>query len=149
MSGETFRAAVERAMRDDGASDADIAAALARIGHSVAVYGRVRVRGRPGRQNVKQDGGAVPLTPAGIAQLARLLPGGANRGGRTDERAGRLAEYRAAIAALADAGYSPGQTTARLVLERIHRTGSESQLREDVAAVGGWKAFRAEALRGR
>lgn len=95
------------------------------------------------------------LKPDDVARLWRdagYLAGWVTAsGGRPNEAAGRLADYRSAILALGrDKGYRPGQITARLVLQRLHRTGSEAQLRKDVAPhdIGGWRAFRAEVLRG-
>ncbi len=95
------------------------------------------------------------LKPDDVARLWRdagYLAGWVKAsGGRPSQAADRLADYRSAILALGrDKGYRPGQITARLVLLRLHRTGSEAQLRKDVAPhdIGGWRAFRAEVLRG-
>lgn len=139
-------------MREDGASEEDIAAALSRIAPPRAVYARVRDRTEGRRRRIETDSGAEPVTAEGMVRLARILPGGANRGGRTPELEDRLRDYAAAIAALSgERRYRPAQITALLVLERLHRTGGESQLRKDMQApgVGGWQSFRADVLAGR
>jgi hypothetical protein len=131
-----FREVVEQVMRDDGADEATIAAALANLPAPQVVFARARI-----------TSGAVPLTPDGLDHVLRILPGGANQGGRDSELESRLAEYREAILALSNEGYPAVAITTRVVLARLHRTGSESQLHKDTTPSGGWKAFRAEVLR--
>jgi hypothetical protein len=63
--------------------------------------------------------------------------------GRPSERAERVETYRAEILKLRAAGYQPSKITARLVLQRLGRSGDDSQLRSDV---GGWAAHRARVL---
>lgn len=72
-----------------------------------------------------------------------------NSPGRDSELDARLDAYRAAIVALGEAGYSPTQMTATVIVSRLNRTGSESQLRADMSAVGGLKTFRAEVQKSR
>jgi hypothetical protein len=117
-----------------------------------AVWAMVRVRGvGTADETIRRQHGSTPATPDNLAKLARRLPGGANRGGRPDQREDRLASYGTAILALHDKGYRPaGKITAGLVAQHIHRS-SPAQLRKDVADpdIGGWRAFRAEVLRAR
>jgi hypothetical protein len=65
--------------------------------------------------------------------------------GRTNQRDEREAAYRSAILAFHKAGYADNRITARLVLQRLDRTGDDSQLREDV---GPWRPFRDRVIRG-
>lgn len=117
----------------------------------VVIAARARVR-RKGTKTIIETDSRSAQTPDEAVAMLRWLPGGANRGGRTDERSERLASYRTAILALADGPrYRPAQITVRLVAARLHRTGSESQILKDVADpdIGGWKHFRAAVLEGR
>lgn len=96
-------------------------------------------------------GNRYETKPAELGDLwrdARYLAGwarSARGGGRPSQRSDRIAAYRAAILALQNAGYSDGKITARLILERLSRTGDDSQLRADV---GPWLTFRTRVLRG-
>ena len=131
-------------------TDAELAEWLAEHARPVLVAARGRERRSAGKRTTEIETRSAK-TADEVAALARWLPGGANRGGRTSEHAARLADYRTAILALSREGYGAAQITATEVLRRLHRTGSESQLRKDVSDpdVGGWKAFRLRSLRER
>jgi len=105
-----------------------------------------------------ETGAAVTL-PTGMAETdaARLwrdaqeIVGIAERQserGRPTERLDRLADYRAAIEALRDAGWQETRIYARVVLQRLGRIGDDSQLGDDVRDAGGWRAFRRSVYRG-
>ena len=117
-------------------------------GRPATVWATIRERRDGSRVTTAYDHGTA-RSPEELAALRRRLPGGANRGGRTDERERRLADYRAAILALTEAGYREAAITARAIVDKLNRTGSEAQLRKDLAAVGGLKQFRQEVLRSR
>lgn len=142
------RAAAVEALReiDPDITDEEIARRLAKAGPVL-----IGVRGRRlSRQNIPPvERRTVSTDAEGIDRMNRWLPGAAIHGGRTDERQTRLGEYRRGILAMADDQYQQPQITARAVLRRIHRTGSESQLWSDVSTVGGWRRFRANVLSGR
>jgi hypothetical protein len=151
VSDETPETPIERLRRrfDEGhdPTDDELWAAMRRDALVIAAVGRDR-RTRHGRSVMSHGANARLDDPRGLARLSRHLPGGANRGGRTKEVGDRLADYRTAILALAAEGYTPAQITARRVLGRVHRTGSDAQLWKDVGDpdVGGWRAFRADVL---
>ena len=115
------------------------------------VWARRRRRDAPGQTRITIDHGAEPATQDGIARVVRRLPGGANRGGRTLELGDRLATYATAIRALHrdGGGWAAGRITVPEVAKIIYRTTGHSQMRADVATVGGWKAFRADVIAGR
>ena len=148
---ERVRAEVERHMRERGASEDEIAAATASVSASV-IGVRHKVRGIGTDDETINKQRRTARTPEEIDAFARWLPGGANRGGRTDERAVRLADYADAIRALAgEKRYRPVEITVSRVCERLHRTGGESQVRKDMSDpdIGGWKLFRESVLSGR
>jgi hypothetical protein len=70
---------------------------------------------------------------------------GEGKPGQPSARAERITNYRTAILELHRAGYPGSKITARLVLQRLGRSGDDSQLRDDV---GGWREFRAGVLQG-
>lgn len=81
---------------------------------------------------------ALAAVPVFRAWLGRAV-------GRPSEIEERTKSYRSQILALSGAGYRPSKITAILVLQRLGRSGDDSQLRADVE---GWAAFRARVLAG-
>jgi hypothetical protein len=92
----------------------------------------------------------LSVTVADVLRLerdARAILGIAQVG-RPPEQADRVATYQTAIEALRDGGWQESRITARIVLGRLDRTGNESQLRDDIRGLGGWRAFRAKVYGG-
>lgn len=104
----------------------------------------------PGRPNHGTDtyatvSDALRLATDKEAQWAvRALWDALASAGRPSERADRIGAYRTAILAMHAAGWSASRITARVVLQRLGRSGDDSQLRSDV---GGWAEFRAGVIR--
>lgn len=98
---------------------------------------------RRNRVTTTQPSDATTASRDRLWRDGRYIIGLAQQVGRPSEREERIAAYRTAVLALHDAKWATSRITAVVVLQRLGRTGDDSQLREDV---GGWAAFRESVL---